>query len=266
VIQNLANRASEIGAIVDVIDDVADETNLLALNAAIIAAQAGEQGRAFSVVADEIKDLADRVLTSTKEIGALIASLQNEAKSAIGAVERGSRSVASGVLLSADAGLSLEAINRAAQESGTRIASIVTAVREQARAASFVLELTERVRGGVEEIQRASDEQRSGTESIHRSTLAMRDAARQVRSTSQEQAHGAGRIRENVEGVRQTVEQIHDALQEQSAASRATTEFLEGIAARTGSNEESARRLDEVARGLLKHAEALRQGLARFRV
>ncbi len=266
VIQNLAQRASEIGAIVDVIDDVADETNLLALNAAIIAAQAGEHGRAFSVVADEIKDLADRVLASTKEIGSLIDSLQAEAKRAIAAVERGSKSVASGVDLTAEAGLSLEAINRSAQESGTRIGSIVNAVREQARAASFVLELTERVRGGVEEIRGATDEQRRGTESIHRNTAAMRDAARQVRSTTQEQARGAGRIRESVEGVRSAVEQINDALQEQSAASRATTEFLEGIARRTGGNEESARRLDEVARGLQKHAEALREGLAQFRI
>lgn len=163
-----------------------------------------------------------------------------------------------------EAGISLEEINRAAQESGTRISSIVSAVREQARAASFVLELTERVRGGVEEIRRASEEQRRGTESIHWSTVAMRDAARQVRATTQEQAHGAGRIRESVGGVRGSVEQINGALQEQSAASRATTEILEGIALRTGNNEESARRLDEIARGLQKHAEPLREGLARF--
>jgi methyl-accepting chemotaxis protein len=90
VIRNLHGRAVEIGAIVDVIDDVADETNLLALNAAIIAAQSGDHGRAFSVVADEIKDLAERVLASTKEIGGLIRSVQDEARKATEAIERGS--------------------------------------------------------------------------------------------------------------------------------------------------------------------------------
>ena len=89
VIRNLGSRTREIGAIVDVIDDVADETNLLALNAAIIAAQAGEQGKAFSVVADEIKELADRVLASTKEIGGLIRAVQEEGSNAIGAIEKG---------------------------------------------------------------------------------------------------------------------------------------------------------------------------------
>ena len=266
VIRSLGTRAEEIGAIVDVIDDVADETNLLALNAAIIAAQAGEHGRAFSVVADEIKDLADRVLTSTKEIGSLIRSVQEETSNAIGAIERGSSSVASGVDLSAEAGVSLEAITRASRESGSRIAGIVSAVREQARAAGHVVELMERVRSGVDEIQAASQEQNRGNEVVHRSSVAMRDVAQQVRGTTEEQARGSGRIRESVEGVREAVEQISSSLQEQSAACRSALEFLETVSARTRSNEESARRMDEATRGLLSQAEDLRENVRRFQL
>jgi methyl-accepting chemotaxis protein len=245
---------------------VADETNLLALNAAIIAAQAGEQGKAFSVVADEIKDLADRVLASTKEIGGLIRAVQEEGSNAIGAIERGAASVASGVDLSAEAGVSLEEITRASRESGTRIAGIVSAVREQAKAASHVVELMERVRGGVEQIRGASAEQDRGNEVVHASSVAMREVAQQVRGTTEEQARGSGRIRESVEEVREAVERINSALQEQSAACRSAAEFLEAVYARTKSNQESARRLDEVTQSLLHQAEALRQDVRRFEI
>ena len=266
VIRNLGSRTREIGAIVDVIDDVADETNLLALNAAIIAAQAGEQGKAFSVVADEIKELADRVLASTKEIGGLIRAVQEEGSNAIGAIEKGAASVASGVDLSAEAGESLEEITRASRQSGTRIAGIVSAVREQARAASHVVELMERVRGGVEQIRAAAAEQDRGNEVVHSSSVAMREVAQQVRGTTEEQARGSGRIRESVEGVREAVEQINGALQEQSTACRSAVELLEGVYTRTRSNEESARRLDAVAKSLLHQAEALRQDVRRFEI
>jgi methyl-accepting chemotaxis protein len=266
VIRGLGTRASEIGAIVDVIDDVADETNLLALNAAIIAAQAGEHGRAFSVVADEIKDLADRVLASTKEIAGLIRAVQGESANAISAIERGAQSVASGVDLAAEAGVSLEEITRASRESGQRITGIVAAVREQARAASHVVELMERVRTGVEEIRTAAVEQDRGNEVVHRGSLAMRDVAQQVRGTTQEQARGSGRIRESVEGVREAVERINEGLQEQSAACRSAVEFLEAMHARTRSNEESARRVDQVARDLVHQAETLRNDVQRFRI
>jgi methyl-accepting chemotaxis protein len=266
VIRNLGHRTREIGAIVDVIDDVADETNLLALNAAIIAAQAGEQGKAFSVVADEIKDLADRVLASTKEIGGLIRAVQEEGSNAIGAIEKGAASVASGVDLSAEAGESLEEITRASRQSGTRIAGIVSAVREQARAASHVVELMERVRSGVEQIRAAAAEQDRGNEVVHSSSVAMREVAQQVRGTTEEQARGSGRIRESVEGVREAVEQINGALQEQSVACRSAVELLEGLYGRTRSNEESARRLDAVAKSLLHQAEALRNDVRRFEI
>ena len=266
VIHSLAERAKEIGAIVGVIDDVADETNLLALNAAIIAAQAGDQGRAFSVVADQIKDLADRVLSSTKEIGGLIHAVQGESANAIGAVERGSQSVQSGVDLSAEAGVSLEEITVAARESGLRIAGIVSAVKEQSKAATHVVELMERVRNGVEQIRVAGREQERGNEVVLRNSVAMREVATQVRGTTEEQARGSGRIRESVESVREAVDQINRSLQEQSAACRQAAEQLERVYERTRSNEESSRRMGEAMRGLLKQAETLRGDVQRFRI
>ncbi len=266
VIRSLGGRTSEIGAIVDVIDGVADETNLLALNAAIIAAQAGEHGRAFSVVADEIKDLADRVLASTKEIGGLIRAVQEESTNAIGAIERGTRSVASGVDLSAEAGVSLEEITRASRDSGTRIAGIVAAVREQAKAAVHVVELMARVREGVDEIQAAAAEQDRGNDAVRRSAAAMRDVAQQVRGTTEEQARGSSRIRESVEGVREAVEQINGALQEQSAACRSAAEFLGDLHERTRSNEDSAGRLETMTSSLHDQAESLRENVRRFRI
>jgi methyl-accepting chemotaxis protein len=266
VIRNLGRRTKEIGAIVDVIDDVADETNLLALNAAIIAAQAGEHGRAFSVVADEIKDLADRVLASTKEIGNLISSVQEESSNAIGAIEHGTRSVAQGVDLSAEAGVSLESITRAAKDTGTRITGIVVAVREQAKAAVHVAELMERVRTGVDIIRTAASEQARGNEVVYHGAVAMREVAQQVRGTTEEQARGSGRIRESVDGVREAVDQINGALQEQSAACRSVVEFLEEMSSRTQANEVSANRMDEATRDLLREAAALRENVHGFQI
>jgi len=266
VMRGLSTRTQEIGAIVDVIDDVADETNLLALNAAIIAAQAGEHGRAFSVVADEIKDLADRVLASTKEIAGLIRAVQEESQAASGAIGRGAERVAQGVDLSAEAGLALEEITGASRESGTRIAGIVSAVREQTKAAGHVAALMERVRGGVEQIRQATAEQDRGNEVVYRGSEAMREVARQVRGTTEEQARGSRRIRESVEGVREAVDRINSALQEQSAACRSALEFLETVFARTQTNEESARTLDAATKGLLAQAEDLRDHVQRFRI
>ena len=266
VIQGLRTRTGEIGAIVDVIDEVADETSLLALNAAIIAAQAGEHGRAFSVVADEIKDLAGRVLTSTKEIGALIASVQTEAERATNAIAEGIESVADGVERSAEAGMALEAITRASRASGERMGGIVFAVQAQSQAAGHVVELMERVRSGVEQIREASLEQNRGHSVVSQSSLTIREVAQQVRGTTAEQARGASRIRDSIEGVRGAVEQIHGALREQSQACAAVLRGLESVQDRTRTNEEASRTLDGVTKELRDYAEALRGEVDRFQL
>jgi methyl-accepting chemotaxis protein len=266
VIQNLGASTKEIGAILDVIDDVADETNLLALNAAIIAAQAGEHGRAFGVVAEEIKELADRVLASTKEIGGLIRSVQDESSNAVGAIEEGSRSVASGVELSADAGVSLEGITRKARESGTHIGEIVVAVQEQTKAAAHVVELMDRVRTGVDQIAAAGAEQDRGNETVYRSAVTMSEVAQQVRRTTEEQSRGFGRIRESIEGVRDAVEDINSSLQEQSSACSQVAEFLEQVVDRTRGNTKAAEGMGDAVSSLIHQAEMLREDVARFQI
>ncbi|HVH05552.1 MAG TPA: HAMP domain-containing methyl-accepting chemotaxis protein [Myxococcota bacterium] len=266
VISGLGSRVKEIGAIVDVIDDVADETNLLALNAAIIAAQAGDQGKAFSVVADEIAELADRVLTSTKEIGGLIRAVQTESLNAAEAIERGAHSVQQGVGLAAEAGRSLDEINTAARTSGTRIGEIVQAVREQSRAALHVADLVERVSSGVGEIREAGRAQNQGNQGVLRGAGTMRDVAQQVLRTTAEQARGSTQIRESMERVRDAVERIHASLRQQSDSSRRAVTNLEQIHERTRSNEEATQRMSEATVALKTQAEALRQDVRRFRI
>jgi methyl-accepting chemotaxis protein len=157
VIRSLGDRAEAIGATLGVIDDVAARTNMLALNAAIISARSGEHGRAFSVVAQGIKELADLVLANTKEIASVIGALQGETERAVRVIEQGSLSVEEGVALSAEAGSALEAITQAARDSGERSEQIVHAVRQQSWEASHMVDLM----GQVSALRRSAPPARS---------------------------------------------------------------------------------------------------------
>ncbi len=136
--EELGKSSDQIGRIAGVIDDIADQTNLLALNAAIEAARAGEQGRGFAVVADEVRKLAERTTTATKEIAQMIQTIQGETKAAVIAMEEGTKQVEDGVKTTGQAGDALKEIIHMSEQVGEMITHIATAATEQSSASEEV--------------------------------------------------------------------------------------------------------------------------------
>ena len=151
LVKSLGERSKQIGDIVNVINDVADQTNLLALNAAIEAARAGEHGRGFAVVADEVKKLAERTARSTSEISEMIKAIQNEVKRSILSMERVTEKVMMGVDLANNAGESLAGVVKNIGDLNSMIHQIASA-NEQMSATS------REISGEIESIANVSRE------------------------------------------------------------------------------------------------------------
>ena len=130
-VECLGARSDQIGAIIGTIEDIADQTNLLALNAAIEAARAGEQGRGFAVVADEVRALAERTTRATREIGEMIKAVQHETKDAVAAMEQGVHQVEAGTSEAARSGAALRDILEQIKSVAMQVNQIATAAEEQ---------------------------------------------------------------------------------------------------------------------------------------
>ena len=138
-VEALGERSEQIGEIIKVINDIAGQTNLLALNAAIEAARAGEQGRGFAVVADEVRKLAERTTSATNEIGDMIKGIQDDTGKAVESMHTGTREVEDGVKLSSEAGEALEKIVTSVQNVTDMIQQISAAVEEQSSASDDII-------------------------------------------------------------------------------------------------------------------------------
>jgi methyl-accepting chemotaxis protein len=187
IVKELGLQSKEIGNIVEVITGIAGQTNLLALNAAIEAARAGEQGRGFAVVADEVRKLAEQSQVAAQQIADIIGQIQVQTDTAVSAMENGTRKVAEGVYVAQEAGKSIEGILSKVSESVSMIESISAAAEEQAAATGEVVKsidsiaaIAEQSNAGAQTAAAATEETTASMEEIAASSQALAQAAAEL--------------------------------------------------------------------------------------
>ena len=179
-VESLGARSDQIGEIIGTIEDIADQTNLLALNAAIEAARAGEQGRGFAVVADEVRALAERTSRATREISTMIKAIQQETKGAVASMEQGVREVERGTAEASQSGRALEEILE-------QVGCVTMQVNQIATAAEQQTSTTAEISGNIQQITDAVQQTARGAQE----TAA---AARQLSQLSAELQHLIGQF------------------------------------------------------------------------
>jgi hemerythrin len=233
-VEGLGQRSDQIGAIVNTIQDIADQTNLLALNAAIEAARAGEQGRGFAVVADEVRALAERTTKATKEISIMIKNIQTETKAAVSSMVEGVEQVKQGTSETAKSGEALEDILTKINELAMQVSQIATAAEEQTATTSEI----------TQNIQMISDVVERNVESARGTTHATARLSEQVDQLHQLVGHfrlakalewdtsfavGVDKYDTAHKTLFNMVNDLHDAMQ-QKRSKEAIGQILKGLA------------------------------------
>jgi len=206
-VTRLGESSKQVGKIASVIDDIADQTNLLALNAAIEAARAGEQGRGFAVVADEVRKLAERTAAATKEIAQILDIILAESQSTAEAMNKGKQDVEAGVDGSRKAGEALERIIGMASKVGDMVTQIATAATEQASATDEIQNSAQRIAGMASDSSNAAGESAQACEQLSGVALRLQEIV--------------GRFRVQISHGERRHEQVHQRSQNPASQMRA---------------------------------------------
>src|ERR1051325_9292834 len=263
-ITRLGRRSDQIGEVTHVINEIADRTHLLALNAAILAAQAGTQGRGFRIVADEIKELSERTAASTREIEEMIKSVREDVTETIERVTVGGARAEEGVDLASRATELLVEIRDKTNAASDRIRLIADSTAIQAAESHTVLEAADLVRQQARGIERATSEQALTSRHIGERALHMSELTEQVRRATGEQAQVSKYIAEAMEELTMVVEQIRQASNEQSAGTDQVLRAIETIKEVVGRNQASISGINSAVDLLVREAELLNREVEAF--
>jgi methyl-accepting chemotaxis protein len=264
-VSRLSARSRSIDEIVQVITGIADETKLLALNASIIAAQAGEGGKAFSVVAKQVGELAERTQRSAGEITGLIRSTQEDTSAAVKAAEDGSKRITEGVQRQVASGQVLERILNTSTTSTARAREIADATAQQAKDLDRVGLAVREIDDAVEAIRRSTKEQEQSSEEIARAITSIRDLGVAVHDSTEHQRRGSSMISKASTQISETLSQIVEATISQSRSGETIEQTLRVFSEVSAETVRSAEAITAAVATLQKRAEWLEEESRRFR-
>ncbi len=256
---------ANIGTILSVIDEVAEQTNLLALNASIIAAQAGERGKSFSVVAVEIKNLAKRTGINTREISEIILGVREETERAVKAITISEKRISEGSALSRRSGEALLKIVDGIKAASSQMMAISTTAVNQTEAGKAMRLAMDRVADMVEQIAHATQEQSHGSELITAAVERMRDITSEVMHSINTHQNSASQVVNANERINLMVADICDASVLQSASAERIGESLKDIEESTDVHVTSTLVMDEVLVKLARQIDVLQDEMGRFK-
>lgn len=229
VVQRLGEKSGEVGDIINVIDEITDRTNLLALNASIIAAQAGDDGLAFAVVADEIKRLAEQTAQSTVEISDLISGIQSMVEDVVQATEMGKWSAEDGVKVSKEAGEALRKILDSTAKSSEMSRHIADSTEEQSKEARMVLKAIGKEVTFIQSVSKAMDGHAAQSDRIRDVTKRMLSITQDVTSANMEQEKANAYVTRVIEDVKSMVEEMFEIARDQRSDSEQILQAIEII-------------------------------------
>jgi methyl-accepting chemotaxis protein len=265
-ITSLGRRSDDIDHVVDFISEVAGRTNLLSLNASIIAAQAGQHGKAFAVVADQIRELATQIARSTKSIGDIIHGVRDDVEGTAALIDRGDALAVEGVQLARNSLEALAKIQRSTGHGMETAAAIRAAVDAHGQSAREVSQLVESVANGSRAVAQAVQlvgRSVAGVNSVSRSVSAMAD---QVARALEDQSGLGRRQLESLGRLERMIEEITRAVQNHDAATRRVRDALQDLSQVAGAHDSAVEGLSGVSDRLGSRARALAETVGRFKV
>ncbi len=266
IINLLGVRSTQIGDILTVINSIAEQTNLLALNAAIIASQAGEYGKGFQVVANEIRNLAERTAASTAEIDNLIKTAQNDVKKAISAVEKGKTSVDEGKRFANEARETIARITAGTEKVLNSIRAITKATKEQLTAISRISDAATRTSENINKIARATEEEASGAEHIKSNLQNINYLAEEIHKALSEQVRISKNILKVTEEISSAYQKVSEATGSQFKESTSIHEALKKVLELLQDNLNTIADIHNIANVLVEKTDAMDDKLKQFKL